>query len=130
VGYGDVTPQSAKEKLIAIPLMLIGVVLVGFITSFVSRRPRSLPARPGSGAPAFASGAVLSHGVPAAPGAIVTPRCPPPAPPRQVSSIVAVKNATQARSMAKKQMVTDFIKDRWAGSSEGGFPCDWGPPAD
>jgi hypothetical protein len=39
VGYGDITPQSPKEKLIAIPLMVTGVVLVGYITSFVSAPP-------------------------------------------------------------------------------------------
>jgi hypothetical protein len=37
-----------------------------------------------------------------------------------VSSIVAVKNATQARIMAKKQMVTDFLKDRCGPGGGGG----------
>jgi hypothetical protein len=57
-------PPPLSPQLVAIPLMILGVVLVGYITSFIS-------------------------------------------------SIVAVRNASQARVMAKKQLVLDFMKDRW-----------------
>ncbi|KAG2496753.1 hypothetical protein HYH03_005162 [Edaphochlamys debaryana] len=36
VGYGDITPKTSKEKVIAIFVMCLGVSLVGYVTSSIS----------------------------------------------------------------------------------------------